>query len=98
MTRRRVELEVDLDEFDDADILEAVEKIIEANGRAVMLGGGPETPAVMLHRMVSDLAFAIAVGNRDEALYRLDQLVGDNPRLRDAVDLGTRRVCRGGRS
>lgn len=94
MSYRQIEVTVNIDDFDDADILEAASRIMSVRGRSAMLGGGPETPGETLHRLVGDLASAIVFGDPTEALLRLDDLVGDNRNLRDAIDIGRRRVRR----
>ena len=86
---RRTCIEIDLADFDEADILAEAARISER--RSSPLEHGPETSRDVLARVLSDLAASIAQGRNDEALRFLNDLAGDDRALRDAVDIGRRR-------
>lgn len=83
---------VSLDDFDDSDILDAADRIRRGEtGGFNPLDDGPPSKRERLIVLVSDLATAIVGNDPIETLRRLDDLVGDDKGLREAVDLGRRR-------
>lgn len=85
MASRTRTIEVDLDDFDAEDILEA------ARGIAARVGSDEFD---LSSGLVADLAADIVQGRTDSALVLLDRLVGESPALRQAIDVGRRRVPR----
>lgn len=90
MSTRSISVNVDINDFDDADILAAAESIMASGSRVALLG--PETPLEAMTRLIADLAASIVRGDHREALRCLDDLVGDNRRCREAIDIGRLRV------
>lgn len=79
MSRRKyVEVEVDLEEFEDEDIRE------EAQRRGLDFG----------QEEIADLATLIKEGDAAMAILVLNQLVGDSQTLRNAIELGVSRARR----
>lgn len=75
---------VDLDDFDDDDILDAARDIAASRGESL---GGRDA-----EQTVRDITAAIVNGRSDEALILLERLVATEPRLVAAIETGRRRV------